>query len=139
MNGLQTIEWRDVDYEVPPPGETVLVYGGLAFISADGVWHTEMERPCRPIMWRVTHWAALPYPPQSLIDQTETQRKVTELKTSIALPHNGFVSPAEASMNLCDKCLADGTREPSIGLARFPNDASCYLCAQCAEDIVRPL
>ena len=139
MNGLTQIEWIDVDYHIPPAGESVLVFGGLAFISTQGVWYTEMEHPPRPIMWRVTHWAERPNPPQNLIDQTENQRKVTELKASIALPNNGFISPKEASMILCDKCLADGTREPSIGLARFPNDATAHLCAQCAEEIVGPL
>jgi len=74
MNGLAQIEWIDVDFDTPPAGKTVLVFGGLAFISTEGVWYTEMEHPPRPIMWRVSHWATRPDPSQSLIDQTEEQR-----------------------------------------------------------------
>jgi hypothetical protein len=74
MNGLAQIEWIDVDFDTPPAGETVLVFGGLAFISTEGVWYTEMEHPPRPIMWRVSHWATRPDPSQSLIDQTEEQQ-----------------------------------------------------------------
>ena len=67
------------------------------------------------------------------------KKKVRDMLASLRTENNGFVSPAEAGITLCDKCLADGTREPSIGLARFPNDATCHLCAQCAEEIVGPL
>ena len=30
MNGLDTINWIDTDYEDPKVGEVVLIYGGLA-------------------------------------------------------------------------------------------------------------
>lgn len=139
MNGLETISWIDTDYKNPPVGETVLVFGGLAFINSQEVWYTEMEHPPRPIMWRVTHWAKRPDPPQSLINQTEEQRKVRDMLASLRSENNGFISPKEASFTLCDKCLADGTREPSIGLARFPGDVTAHLCANCAEEIVGPL
>jgi len=103
MNGLETINWIDTDYEDPPVGETVLVFGGLAFINAQGVWYTEMEHPPRPIMWRVTHWAVRPDPPQYLIDQTEEQRKLRDMVKSIHQPFNGFTRTTGC------RCHADGT------------------------------
>ena len=95
MNGLDTINWIDTDYEDPKVGEVVLIYGGLAHISADGVWYTDMEQPPRPIRWRVSHWATRPNPSQSLIDQTEEQRKVKDMVKSLAQPFNGFSRPKQ--------------------------------------------
>jgi hypothetical protein len=103
MNGLDTINWIDTDYEDPKVGEVVLIYGGLAHISADGVWYTDMEQPPRPIMWRVSHWATRPNPSQSLIDQTEEQRKVKDMVKSLAQPFNGFSRPTNC------RCHSDGT------------------------------
>ena len=65
--------------------------------------------------------------------------KIAAMLEQLRSPNNGFISPEEAGIILCDKCLADGTREPSIGLASFPNDITCHLCANCAEEIIGPL
>jgi hypothetical protein len=118
-DNVSLVEWINAARICPPDRTNVLVYGGIAQLHKDtGVWYTQMEQPERPIQWRVTHWAYIPRPSKALIDS---------------------VYPPKGSIILCDKCLADGTREPSIGLARFPNDATAHLCAQCAEEIVGPL
>lgn len=57
--------WVPVGESLPVAGEIVLVNGGIAYISAEGVWYTltAMGYPGRPIQWPVTHWMQLPEPP----------------------------------------------------------------------------
>ena len=56
--------WFKSSEKLPNPEETVLVSGGIATCTKDGVWYTEtgMDHG-RPIAWNVEYWAELPKPP----------------------------------------------------------------------------
>ena len=68
-DNVSLVEWINADKICPPDRTNVLVYGGIAQLHKDtGVWFTQMEHPERPIQWKVTHWAYIPKPSQSLIN-----------------------------------------------------------------------
>jgi hypothetical protein len=58
------MEWISVEDELPDFGETVIVSGGIAYLT-DGVWYSATgeangEANGRIIQWKVTHWMPLP-------------------------------------------------------------------------------
>lgn len=56
--------WWQTEDVLPEPGKIVLVKGGVATCSYEGVWYTETgEDFGRPIAWPVKYWAELPEPP----------------------------------------------------------------------------
>ena len=58
-------EWISVKDKLPKEEKVVIVHGGCAIIR-NGSWFTLMDegwRNPRPIMWTVTHYMPLPYPP----------------------------------------------------------------------------
>lgn len=55
--------WIKCEERLPEHGKTVLLHGGIGFLSAHGVWYTQMKYPPRPIEWKVMHWMPYPDPP----------------------------------------------------------------------------
>ena len=47
----------------------------------------------------------------------------------------GIASDAD----FCDKCLGEGKKVMSAGLATFPNSVKCHLCESCARETVGAL
>ena len=41
--------------------------------------------------------------------------------------------------HFCDKCLGEGKKVMSAGLATFPNSVKCHLCESCARETVGAL
>lgn len=58
--------WFKSSEILPEHGAIVLVSGGIAFCSKQGVWYTETGGDHGlPISWDVEYWAELPKPPKS--------------------------------------------------------------------------
>ena len=50
-----------------------------------------------------------------------------------------FALGIASDAHFCDKCLSEGKRVLSSGLATFPNSVKCHLCESCARETVGAL
>jgi len=59
------MEWIKCEDRLPPPDRLVIVAGGVAYCTCDGIWKTCTYCDSKPIEWEVKHWMPLPEPPKN--------------------------------------------------------------------------